>query len=313
MGGRNPGFAARAAGMAALWAVMAGAAAGSESVAGDRRGLSTTFVEVQLEGVPIGSRYALDAKPVDVENRSDYTMTIHLEALAPRPDELRGGYDPVPDPAWVQFEPRDFTVSAGGRVAARLVINAPDDPALIGRRFEASVFIRGVPVESPAVGVGLKPRVYFSLGGRDGPERIVTMNTAPRFPRVTPYETGVRAGTMRFAAAGFTAQNQTGGVLTYDIAPDAAAVSGAGDGGAELLPDLTWVTVSPRTLILAPWQSAHIAVEVNLPIDARLFGRTFFVPLRTVARGGGAPPVDVHNRMVVVVPDPGKLAGAGLP
>jgi hypothetical protein len=280
-------------------------------IPGERRGLSTTFVEVQLGGVPIAGRYALDLKPIDVANNSGLVMTIHLEALVPRPDELRGGYDPIPDPGWIQFEPRDFTISPGGRGSSRVVIYTPDDTRLTGRKFEAALFIRGVAAESPSVGVGLKPRLYFSLAGRDRPDLVVTMDAAPRFPRVTPFESGVREGTMRFVAGHFTAQNQSGESMVYEIKADAAAIRDSGDGGAELLPNLAWVTVRPQTLVLPPWGSSLVGVEVNLPIEARFFGRAFVVPIHSVASRPGARPVDLYNRVVLVVPDPGKIAATG--
>jgi len=287
-------------------------AAGScRAAAADQRGLATSFVEVQLEGVPIAARYVLDLKPIDIVNKSTYTMRMHCEALVPRPDELRGGYDPVPDPAWIQFEPKDFTISAGGRATSRLVIATPDDPALTGRKYEASIYVRGVPVESPAVGVGLKPRLYFSLAGHDRPDLVVRMNTAPTFPRMTPFEPGTGTGTMRFIAGNFTAQNQTADPVVYETAPDAGSIARSGDGGATLLPDLGWVTLNPRTLVLAPWTSALIGVEVNLPIQASLFGKAYVIPIHTIVRHPGGAAVDLYNRVLIAVPDPGGTSATG--
>jgi hypothetical protein len=263
-------------------------------------------VEVQLECVPIAGRYALDMKPIELENKSDFTMSIHIEALVPRPDEIRGGFDPIPDPAWVQFEPREFTVSANGHARSRVVLYIPEDEKLTGRKFEVSIFIRGVPVESPSVGVGLKPRLYFTVAGRDRPGMVVKLDAAPKFPRITPFELGSREGTMHFSPGTFTAQNQSGETMLYEIRPDASALGKTGAGGGELLPDLSWVNVRPSSLVLAPWGSAQVAVEVDLPIDSRHFGKAYVVPLHSVATRKSAPPVDVYNRVVVVVPDPMK-------
>src|SRR5205814_2356729 len=78
----------------------------AEAAAQQRRGLTTDCVETLIEGVPVGSRYVLSSRPVSVRNTGDYAMELRFDATIPDPVEMRAGYEPIPDAAWVSFEPR---------------------------------------------------------------------------------------------------------------------------------------------------------------------------------------------------------------
>lgn len=301
--------AAILAGGMALHAAGARGAAVASAGTGERRGLSTGFVEVLLEGVPIASRYALAMKPFDFTNKSDFTMRIRLEAVAPGPDEVRGGFDPIPDPAWVSFEPRELVLPPGGRGSAMVVLYTPDDARLTGRKFVVALWARGVPVESPAVGVGLRPRLYFTLGGRDRPDAVVRLDTNPRFPRLAPFEIAANEAVMKFACGSFNTQNQFGEEIVYEIAVDPSAADRVGATADQVIPDPAWVHLHPATLVLAPWAQGAVAVDVEMPLQSQHFGRPYVVPLRVTARRRHAAPVDVFNRVTVVVPDPARIAG----
>lgn len=299
-----------AGGMAVHAAGVAGAAFASGAT-GERRGLSTGFVEVLLEGVPIASRYVLEMKPYDFTNKSDFTMKIRVDAILPGPDEVRGGFEPIPDPAWVSFEPRELTLPPGGRGSVRVVLYTPDDPALTGKKYVVSLWARGIPIESPSVGVGLRPRLYFTLAGKDRPGMVVKLDTNPKFPRLMPFEIASSEAVMRFSCGAFNTQNQFGEEVVYELTVDRAAAGRVGASSAQVIPDASWVHLHPSTLVLAPWAQGDVQVSVEMPFQAGHFGRAYVIPIRATARRRGAPPVDVFNRVSVVVPDPLKQARGG--
>lgn len=286
-----------------LTALLAGTVAGVSPPATAKQGLSTNFVEVLVEGVPAGSRYAIAEKLVDVKNNGDEPMRVKLEAEEPTAGLMRPGYEPIPDPGWVGFEPRTIEIKPGETVTAKAVIYAPDDPAYVGKRFQAMVFIH--PVEGAGavgVAVGLKPRLMFSIapkGGTPGPK-------VTDFPRklalVRPYATGGRGQEVVVACEPVVAENHQDATVTYEFVPMEAPAKRLDLRPGETLMDPGWVEVIPRTAILPSLKGTQFDVRVHIPIAADNFGKTFVGPLHFVATRTGEKPVDVWNAVRAVLP-----------
>jgi hypothetical protein len=280
-----------------------------------RRGLTTDFVETLIEGVPVGSRYVLTARPVVVRNTGDYPMELRYDATVPDPAEMRVGYEPIPDAAWVSFEPRQFSVTAGGSAAGKMVLYIPDDPALVGKRFQVMLYLHGAPKESPSMGVGLSPRVLFSVrapGAHGGDPKV---DTSPRYPKMTPLEAGSKPPVLTVECTPFTVENiYQDAEQTYEVSSDPAALRKVPVRGDETaIPDPAWIELIPRAIVLGPMTKADIGVTARIPLSAEHFGKTYAAGIHTVSTYKGKK-TDLYNKVRIVVPALGltrTLTGAG--
>lgn len=286
-----------------LTALLAGVAVGAAAPTAAKQGLSTNFVEVLVEGVPAGSRYVVTEKLVDVKNNGDEPMRVKLEAEEPTAGLMRPGYESIPDPGWVGFEPRTIEIKPGETVTAKVVIYAPDDPAYVGKRFQTMLYIH--PVEGAgAVGiaVGLKPRLMFSIvpkGKAPGPK-------VTDFPRklalVRPYSTGGVAQEVVVECEPVVAENHQDAPVKYEFVPMEAPPKRLDLRPGETLMDPGWVEVIPRTAILPSLKGTQFTVRVHVPLVAGNVGKTFVGPLHFVATRAGEKPVDIWNAVRAVMP-----------
>jgi hypothetical protein len=270
------------------------------------RSLATDFVEVLVQEVPPGGRYVLEAKPVEVVNKSDLPLRLRYDAEVPQPAELRAGYEPIPDAAWVSFEPRVFDLQPGGKARGKTVLYLPADQALAGRRFQVMLLLHADPSSGSVLSLGLKPRLLFTVakpGTTAATPRVV--DTPRPLAWVKPFAVEAPTGRLVFAAEPLTAENPWEEPMTYEVVRDPGAMAHVAlRDGEEPLPDPEWLEVRPSAAVLAPYARTDFAVEARLPFSRSLFGRTFVGAVHTVARRAGQPPVDSWNEVRIHVPEP---------
>jgi len=122
----------------------AAAAAALLAFAGPARatGLRTAFGEVVIKNIKIGqtySMYKLLNLPLRVVNTGAIETDLKIEVVKIPKDELRPGYDPLGSLDWVKLAQSSFTVAPNHEAVTDLTISIPNDPALLGRRFEADI------------------------------------------------------------------------------------------------------------------------------------------------------------------------------
>lgn len=266
--------------------------------------LSTTFVEVLVEGVPLATRYVVGQRTIDISNKGEVPMSIRCDAMVPRPYELRSGYDPVPDEAWVGFEPRSVEIGPGQTASVKVALYTPDDPAQAGRRYQAMLWLHADATKGSMLAVGLKPRLLFSLASKDAKAGSVRVENAPQFlAKTLPYLVVAEPGAMVFPCGTITAGNPWDEEMTYEVVRDPGAIRKIDvDPGETPVPDPAWVEVLPQAVVLPGRSKAELAVTARIPIAAEHFGRVYVAALRTVARRKGQKDVDVFNKIRIEVP-----------
>ncbi|MEK7476768.1 MAG: hypothetical protein AAB152_14195 [Candidatus Coatesbacteria bacterium] len=297
-----------------LASLLAGLAAGLSRPAAAGLGITTNFVEVLVEDVPAGSRYAITEKLVDVKNNSDVALRIRFEAEEPSAGLMRPGYEPIPDPAWVGFEPRTVEVKPGETVTAKAVLNVPDDPEYVGKRFQVMVWIH--PVEGAGtlgISVGLKPRLLFSIAPKGRPGGPKLTNLPRKLAVAKPYVSGGVAKEIVIECDPVVVENHQDAPVTYEFVPGPAAPKRLDLRPGDLLMDPEWVEVSPRTVILPPLKGTQLAVRARIPIGAAQFGRIYMGSLHLVATRTGNKPVEIWNVVRVSLPmlSGTNMAGSG--
>jgi hypothetical protein len=126
-------------------------------------GLTTTFGDVLVEDLPLGAPYSMEqvAKtPLVIVNTSDQEVNLKLEVLAPQPEELKEGFEIIPDVNWIQLQHAEFVVAPGQSAQTDVVITVTDDDAYLGKHYQVYIWSH---TTGRAIGVGLKSRLLLTV------------------------------------------------------------------------------------------------------------------------------------------------------
>lgn len=108
-------------------------------------GLRTKFGEVVVEGLKIGQTYSLRELvnlPYSVVNTGDEEAELLIDVVWASSDVVKTGYEQIGALDWVKLEQTRFQVAPNREVASDVTISIPNDPKLLGRRFQASIWAR---------------------------------------------------------------------------------------------------------------------------------------------------------------------------
>ena len=134
------------------------------------QGLSTKFADVILGGLKPGMVYSLKKEqglPYKVMNKAESKFPLEVKVEIPRKEELKEGYEPIPDPGWIKVIPDRFELAPGEESDCDVIISIPQDKQYENRNFQAFLVVETVvSPETPGlyIGLGLKSRLRFSTG-----------------------------------------------------------------------------------------------------------------------------------------------------
>lgn len=126
-------------------------------------GLSTTFGEVKLENLKIGEEYSMEETaefPLVVQNTSDEQLALKVEVLYPKKEELKKGFEPIPDISWISLEKEEFTLKPQEKAKTDVIIKIPNDEKYAGKKYQVYLWSHTV---GRSLGVGLKSRLLFTI------------------------------------------------------------------------------------------------------------------------------------------------------
>lgn len=273
--------AALALTLALLGAVRAGAVIG----------LSTQFVDAEIEGLKPGLSYnlrELRGVPYTVKNRGDSPAEVMIDGVVPASVTLKAPYEPIPDPSWIRCEPARISIGPGSLGFCDLVLEIPNDPALTGRHFQGVVWAH--TVNTGMLAAGVKTRVRFSIG--PGPETIeeerreqamVTLNydlwpTGMYIQRAkagAPYD--VKAQEKKVFMMTNRNEEEMEVVLSPMPWPKGAVALPA---GYEYVEDLSWVSFDTGTVKVEGLRVKDIAMTFNAPESLKGKKVAFIVQVR---------------------------------
>lgn len=118
-------------------------------------GLRTAFGEVVVRRLKIGQTYSMHKLlnlPLRVVNTGEEMVDLRIETV--HSTTLVPGYEEVPSLDWVRVESATFTVRPNREAVSDIIITIPNDPALLGRRFQADVWSHTVDPRAILVGLG---------------------------------------------------------------------------------------------------------------------------------------------------------------
>ena len=125
-------------------------------------GLRSPLGEVVIRHLKIGqtySMYKLMNLPLRVVNTGEEDVDLHIETIPV--SDLLPGYVPTTTSDWVRVETSTFTLAPNRDAVTDLILTIPNDPALLGRRFQADVWSHTTNARAILVGVQSRILMYI--------------------------------------------------------------------------------------------------------------------------------------------------------
>ncbi|MDD5702738.1 MAG: hypothetical protein PHU23_11895 [Dehalococcoidales bacterium] len=135
-------------------------------------GLTANFGEVLIEDLKIGYPFSTREKanlPYIITNVGYKTIDVKVEIVIPSAQELKKGYEPIPNTAWIKLERNFFSLKPNEQGSTDLVFNIPNDEKLLGKKFDAIVYpytFEGI------LKIGVNSHVLFTIDKEKGPYPI---------------------------------------------------------------------------------------------------------------------------------------------
>jgi hypothetical protein len=102
--------------------------------------------------------------PLTITNSNDETSVFELTIRNPEPKELKDGYQPIPEPIWITLEDNEITLPAQGIYKGDVTITIPDDPKLLGKKYQVILRARQKGAETGlSVSLALEGRLLLSI------------------------------------------------------------------------------------------------------------------------------------------------------
>lgn len=258
-------------------------------------GLSTRFVDVEVENVKVGTPVRLvqlKSKRYSVRNRSSVPMHVRVQIGSPRVEDVYAGYEPIPDPSWVKVVPEEFLLQPNQRIFARIWIHVPAKAEYIGRHFQAK--ITATTDQSPyVVAAAVQSRLRFSTGPKPAAkEAVESMSLVLDVASQT-----VSAGKWFGGSGTLEAANRSGEELQVEcksVPWDPALPLD----GFEPAPDAAWLQVKESPMVLPAEGSGRFGFRVKIPRGAKTDakGYAFLIEVQPKSR----PKHKTYSRVYVL-------------
>ena len=126
-------------------------------------GLRTTFSSVLIENLKIGKSYSLLKTvnlPLKIKSTYNRNIKIKITVLKPYKDELKKGFEIIPDTLWIKIKNDLLTIKPKGSAFTDVIIKIPYDKKYLGKKFQVMIWSR---TTGKGIGCGLKSRLLFTI------------------------------------------------------------------------------------------------------------------------------------------------------
>lgn len=137
---------------------------------GNTGGISTDFTEVTVRNLNIEKSYAM-GKKVDrqlrVRNKGENPIELKMEVLDPAKNELKEGYEAIPDPFWIELGKDYFSIDPGESAVTDVIITIPNDKKYLGKKYQAYIWSHTVGRGNLPIALGLKSRLFLEISEKE--------------------------------------------------------------------------------------------------------------------------------------------------
>jgi hypothetical protein len=273
-------------------------------------GISLRFVDITLEKVSPGTAFnlrVLKNLPMIVKNLdSEEGVDIVIQAVLPNPNEMKDGYEPMPDPNWVRILPDHFHLGPGASASSDVLVTIPDDKSLIGRHFECIIWAR---TDRKAIGdthgvvlqTGLRTRLRMSIGIM-GPESLqrekalkklaeidTNFTISPDNLFVSDIEVGKAIELKRDKKTSLKVINQSDNGIDLKITPVPADPNIIPQGGYENVPDCQWLKITPATISVNGNSIKELKMTLTVPDQPEYKNKKYMFLIKTTLTDESLP------------------------
>ena len=124
-----------------------------------------------------------------VTNRSESTVDLAIDVIAPSATELLPGYEIIPDTAWVKIVLSTFTLAAHTSAVTDIQITVPKDAKFYGKKFQVYIWSHTILPPSKNIGVGLQSRLLLEFIPLPRIKKTPPPSPAPKLAPQKPLKT----------------------------------------------------------------------------------------------------------------------------
>ncbi|NTV52616.1 MAG: hypothetical protein HGA76_06350 [Candidatus Firestonebacteria bacterium] len=128
--------------------------------------LSSNYAEVFFENLRIGNTYDLSEltnMPFTLGNGQNKVIDMKIEVLKPLKNQLRSGFEPIPDVKWVVVKDTRFTVAAKGTFKTSIKLIIPNQKKYLGKKYQVCIETAEVHTEGGInVAFAVTSKILFS-------------------------------------------------------------------------------------------------------------------------------------------------------
>lgn len=279
--------------------------------------VGTKFADVIMEHVQPGKVYNLRTMrnlPYRVENRSNGEIELLVQPEIPIEEQLKPGYEAIPDPSWIRLVPSKLKLAAGEEGLVDIILQVPEGEAYNGRHFQAHITAttpEPTPGEHVALsfGIALSSRLRFSVASA-GPEEIRRLQKKGIYQMLNftlepdiQYVPGFAEPGRKVALAGkgvrLSLINRSPQALNFSLKP-VHAPGGMGAASGYEMGDPSWIKVLSPSLRVPGDSIKSANMELQLPNDPAIRGKRFMFVIQAGLEGREIP-VEVYSRIYVNV------------
>ena len=257
--------------------------------------LSTTFGDIYIENLQPGEEYGtkdLINLPLRIKNDSSFEVFIKVEVMVPSKQEIKEGFDPLPDASWIRLERSTFTVESGGLAETDVFINVPKDNKLRGKRYQLYLHSYTMPTKERNISVGLASRLSFtiaekeSLGRKKDEAGVIVLKPDNLF--LIDIDTGRKVDVWKEASRCIELFNPNKVACRYrieSISLKAADVTLRK--GFEETPDPAFLSFDEITKKVLPGSSEKLMLYFNIPDKPEYREKNYMFVVKAIQATGG--------------------------
>lgn len=273
-------------------------------------GLGTKFSTIVLEKLNLGEVYnitQLRNLPLIVINSGDSEVDAMVEIEIPRKDELKEGYEPIPDPSWVRIVPNKFRLKPNEEMRCDVIITIPVDTSLIGKHYQLKIWSHTAGED--AFGAGVVNRMFFSIG-TSGPEALqkakrqralfaVEMDVSPEKLYLTAVA-GKKINIQKEFQKTISIINKSQTNIVVKAESVENKINAIIPEGFEFAPSPNLLKISPDTIKVKKRRMADLKMFIEIPNEEKYHNKKFMFLVKTVPIEPELP-MEFYSRIFVTV------------
>lgn len=232
--------------------------------------LSSTFSEVNVDNIQPGRRYSmkkLASFPYNISNKGKIPAQLALDIIKPGADQLKDGYEVIPDTSWIKLETNRITVNPGETKRVDVYIYVPDNAKYLGKKYEADIWAHTIEaVEGLPVAVGLQSRLLLTTAKvYDAAQRQFGFIIEPENIYLDGVDAGKLIDVLRIASSSLKVTNEYNEPVEFNAETVKNDYPKGQDDSRFVRDTSIDLQVEPRSFKLQPFETGRINFKVTVP------------------------------------------------